>query len=137
MALEEDRWLVIDHLRDNKPHHYALHWLLADFPFEQSGNSVLLSLNGMSCKVQVGLFDGAGKMSVVRADPNSTHGWRSQYYGYKEPAISLLLETDQPQATFWTFFGFEGDQAELHEKTLKIGSTSIDLNQLQSNTPPG
>ena len=131
LSLEGDRWLVLDHLRENKPHHYALHWLLGDFPFEQNDGSVLLSVNGMNCKVQVGLLDGDGRMSLVRADPSSTHGWRSRYYGHKEPAISLMLETDQPQAIFWTFFGFDGDRVELSEKTLKVGLTTIDPNQFQ------
>ena len=58
-------------------------------------------------------------------------GWRSPYYGHKEPAISAVLETDQAQARFWTFFGFETDSIELRGETLKIGShdweTSINL----------
>jgi asparagine synthase (glutamine-hydrolysing) len=127
MSLEGDRWLVIDKLKANELHHYALHWLLNDFPFEQQENSVLLSLDEMKYKVQVGVIDGNGNFSIVRSDPKSTRGWRSRYYGHKEPAISVTLEADLPQVTFWSFFGFENDLLELEGNILKINSKNIPL----------
>jgi asparagine synthase (glutamine-hydrolysing) len=127
MSLEGDRWLVVDNLIANESHNYKLHWLLNDFPFEQKENLVLLSLDEMKYKVQVGILNGNGKFSIVRADPNSTRGWRSRYYGHIEPAISLMLETDLPQVTFWCFFGFENDVVEIVENGLKINSASISL----------
>lgn len=129
MALDGDRWLVIDHLVDKRPHHYALHWLLNDFPFEQGNNSVLLSLGEMKINVKVGVAEGDGNFSLVRADANSTRGWRSRYYGQKEPALSVRLEAQQAQVMFWSFFGFEGDQPVLRGKTLQIGPTEIDLHR--------
>jgi hypothetical protein len=127
MVFDDDRWLVIDHLIAQQPHHYALHWLLADFPSEQKDNLILLSLDGMKYKVQVGMTEGNGKFSLVRADPNSTRGWRSRYYGHKEPAISVMLETNQPQVTFWSFFGLENDVVEVSGNELKINSKKISL----------
>jgi len=127
MTLEGDRWLVVDHLVANELHHYKLHWLLSDFPFEQKENSVLLSLNGMKYKVQVGMTEGSGNFSIVRADPTSTRGWRSRYYGHKEPAISVMLKVNQPQVTFWTFFGFENDVVEVMGELLKVNSQTISL----------
>jgi asparagine synthase (glutamine-hydrolysing) len=127
MVLEEDRWLVIDNLIANESHNYKLHWLLSDFPFEQKENSVLLYLDEMKYKAQVGMINGDGKFSIVRADPNSTRGWRSRYYGHKEPAISVMLEADSPQLTFWSFFGFEDDLLELEGNILKINSKNIPL----------
>jgi hypothetical protein len=127
MMLDDDRWLVIDHLNATESHHYALHWLLGDASFEQKDNSVLLALAGMKYKVQVGLTDGNGDFSLVRTDPNSTRGWRSRYYGHKEPAISVMLEANQHQVTFWTFFGFENDVLEVEGQVLKLNSTMIPL----------
>lgn len=127
MALEDDRWLVIDDLVASESHHYALHWLLSDFPYEQRDSLVLLTLNGMKCKVQAGMINGNGGFSVVHADPNSTRGWRSRYYGHKEPAISVMLEADQPQVTFWSFFGFEEDGVELVGNGLRVNSREINL----------
>lgn len=119
MALEGNRWLVIDDLESNKPHRYALHWLLNDVPFTQNENSLLLNYEASTYKIQTGLSNGEGKLSILRADPNSTYGWRSRYYGHKEPAISLLLEAHQPTARFWTFFGFENDSAEPYLTQIK------------------
>jgi asparagine synthase (glutamine-hydrolysing) len=127
MSLEGDRWLVIDHLFAKESRHYALHWLLGDVPFEQKENSVELQSNGMKYKIRVGMKEGNGKFSIVRADPNSTRGWRSRYYGHKEPALSVMLETNQPQVTFWTFFGVEGDRVELSGDVLNVNTQSIHL----------
>jgi asparagine synthase (glutamine-hydrolysing) len=127
MSLEGDRWLVIDNLVADESHHYALHWLLNDSPFEQKDNSVLSSLNGMKYKMQIGTAEGNSNFSLVRADPASTRGWRSRYYGHKEPAISVILETNQPQVTFWTFFGFENDVVELEGNILKVNSKIMEL----------
>lgn len=112
MALEGDRWLVIDDLEANEPHHYTLYWLLDDVPFTQNKNSLHLKYEAGTYKIETGLSNGEGKLSIIRADPNSTRGWRSRYYGHKESAISLLLEVHQPAARFWTFFGFENDSVE-------------------------
>lgn len=131
LSLQENRWLVVDHLEGNQPHHFALHWLLRDLPYEQHDKSILLSLDSWKYKVQAGLVEEKSTFSLVRGDPNSTRGWRSQYYGDKEPAISLMLETDQPRATFWTFFGLEQDKIQIEGETFKLLSaeltTSIDL----------
>jgi len=129
--LDSDRWLVIDHLNGRQVHHYALHWLLNDFPYLQKENAICLWPESTNYQIRMGLLEGKSAFSIVRGDPNSTRGWRSQYYGYKEPAISALLKTDQAQVCFWTFFGFESDSIELKGETLKISSqdweTSIHL----------
>jgi asparagine synthase (glutamine-hydrolysing) len=135
MALDDDRWLVVDHLEDRQIHHYSLHWLLNDFPHEQHQNLILLSIDSVKYKIQVGVMEGESAFSVVRADPNSTRGWRSQYYGDKEPAISMMLQVDRSRTCFWSYFGFEQDEIEVVEKTLKISSgnwnTKIDLDELK------
>jgi hypothetical protein len=134
MALDSDRWLVVDYLWDTQPHHYVLHWLFNDFPYEQQENLILLSLDSMKYKVQVGLVEGKSDFSVVRGDPNSTRGWRSRYYGNKEPAISMILESNQPRVYFWTFFGAESDSIELFGNVLNISSgnwnVQINLDEL-------
>ncbi len=130
MALEGDRWLVVDDLEADQPHHYTLHWLLNDVPFTQNKNSLHLKYGASTYKIQTGLTIDDGTFSVVRADVNSTYGWRSQYYGLKDPAISLLFETHQSIAHFYTFFGFESDIVELHNHSLKINNTEINLKTL-------
>jgi asparagine synthase (glutamine-hydrolysing) len=129
MSLEGDRWLVIDNLFANEPHHYALLWLLADSGVQElaTAHGVLLEhtdsqLSDSRILIQMGLVEGNGNFSIVRADPNSTRGWWSRYYGHKEPAISVMLETNLPQVTFWSFFGFENDVVEIEGNLLNVNS---------------
>jgi hypothetical protein len=136
MSVEGDRWLVIDNLVANESHHYALHWLLEDFGIQKlaSGYGLLLQPTKMDSKlsdskilIQMGMIEGNGNFSIVRADANSTRGWRSRYYGHKEPAISVMLEANQLQVAFWTFFGFENDVVEIDGNVLKINSKPYSL----------
>ena len=136
MSLEGDRWLVIDNLMANESHHYTLQWLLKDFGIQKlaSGYGLLLELTETDSKlsdskilVQMGMTEGNGNFSIVRADANSTRGWQSRYYGHKEPAISVMLEANQPQATFWSFFGFEDDIVEIEGNVVRINSKAISL----------
>ena len=134
MVLDNDRWLIVDHLHANDPHHYALHWLLNDCGVQElaRAHGLILSpsdslLSDSRVKMQVGLGEGSSTFSIVRADPNSTRGWRSRYYGHKEPAISMILETNRSQACFWTFFGFESDSITLMGNAITINSQTIQL----------
>jgi hypothetical protein len=148
LSLSKDRWLVVDHLYGKQNHHYALHWLLCDGEYGVqelvSGHGIVLSpsdnthrageLSDSKLLIQMGLLSGNGHFTIVRADSNSTRGWRSQYYGDKEPAISLRLESTQPRACFWTFFGFEQDVVQIEGETFTLisydQSTSINLRSL-------
>ena len=134
LSLGGDRWLVVDHITGKQRHHFALHWLLNDGEYgvhdaskgyASAGFSILLEISDSQLPdskvfIQMGLLSGNSSFSVVRADPHSTRGWRSRYYADKEPAISAMLETDQPRTCFWTFFGFEGDVVEARGNELKI-----------------
>ncbi|MCL4528384.1 MAG: heparinase II/III-family protein, partial [Chloroflexi bacterium] len=137
LMLNDERWLVVDHLTAKHIHHYRLHWLLDDFPYTEppEQNSILLRTGSANIQVHTGLLNGDSAFSIVRADSNSVRG--SLYYGHKQPAISLALETDQPQACFWTFFGFENDLVELKEHTLNITAqgwrATVDLSALDSS----
>lgn len=133
-SLGADRWLVVDHLNGKQNHHYALNWLLNDGDYEvretASLYQIVLSLAdskppGSKILIQMGLTHGTGEFSLVRADPKSTRGWRSRYYGDKEPAISVNLETRQPRACFWTCFGLEGDVVRVEGETFQLVSSEL------------
>ena len=112
LSLGDDRWLVVDRLDGKQPHHYALHWLLADFPFEQQNHSLLLAAGAKKYRVHVGILNGKPAFSIARADENGIRGWRSRYYAHREPAISVMLEANRPGVLFWSFFGSESDSVE-------------------------
>ncbi|MBN1372106.1 MAG: heparinase II/III family protein, partial [Anaerolineaceae bacterium] len=107
LRLENDAWLVLDCLEGRQPHRFRLHWLLADLPYTLAPDSLGLDLqiNNNTLAMRTNLLEGEGYFSLVRADPDSTRGWRAAYYGRKDPTLSLTLETVRPTACFWTYFG--------------------------------
>ena len=127
ISLEGDRWLVIDDLDATEPYHYSLHWLLNDVPFTEYKNSIHLNYESYTYQVKTGLIDGESRFTILRADLDSTYGWRSRYYGHKESAISLLLEARRSNARFWTFFGLEKDKIELGSRGLQINGVEVDF----------
>ncbi len=149
LSLGQDCWLIVDHLSGKQAHHYSLHWLLCDAeyevqdcPAERAPARLGIKLDILDSKLsdskvftQIGLLEGIGDFSIVRADSGGTRGWRSRYYGEKEPAISVLLETDQSSVCFWTYFGFESDAVRPEGETLAIQiksrETFINLAQLK------
>lgn len=122
ISLDDDRWLVVDRLVGSRPHRFSLQWLLNDFPYSVTPEQNLISLLTETGKIRIrmGLLEGDAKFSLVRGDENSTRGWRSRYYGQKEPALSAMLETERAEATFWTFFGFERDMVSVSKKNLEV-----------------
>ncbi len=140
MMLPDDRWVVLDRLKATQNHQYYLQWLINDFPFEQfSGeNKVILWPQTKGFQIKLGIVEGNSEFSIVRASENTTRGWRSHYYGVKEPAISLALESTSSAPTFWTYFGLKHDEITIDEKQLiiKYDERQIRLN-LYSLNPEG
>ncbi len=142
ISLPDDRWFIVDHLTASQIHHYDLHWLLCDAEYgvQELAPGFGLLLNPSDSKLsdsiflQMGVLAGNANYSIVRADPTSTRGWRSRYYGEQEPAISALLKTDQASVCFWSYFGLEGDNLHIVNGSMHISArnwnTTIDLNPL-------
>ncbi|MBV6465031.1 MAG: hypothetical protein PGMFKBFP_00299 [Anaerolineales bacterium] len=121
ISLEADCWLVVDRLRGDRPHRFSLQWLLNDFPYSVMPEVTEIRLKSETdIIVRMGLLAGDAQFSLVRGDENSTRGWRSRYYGQKELALSLMLETERADAVFWTFFGFEGDKVSTAGQNLEL-----------------
>ena len=121
ISLEADRWLIVDRLRGDRPHRFSLQWLLNDLPYSVTPETSEIRLKSQpEIYTRMGLLAGDAQFSLVRGDENSTRGWRSRYYGQKEPALSLMLETERTDAVFWTFFGFEGDSVSASGQNLGL-----------------
>lgn len=121
ISLEADRWLIVDRLRGDRPHRFSLQWLLNDFPYSVTPETSEIRLKSQpEIYTRMGLLAGEARFSLVRGDENSTRGWRSRYYGQKEPALSLMLETERTDAVFWTFFGFDGDKVSTAGQNLEL-----------------
>jgi hypothetical protein len=137
LSLDDDRWLVVDHLFARQPHRYSLHWLINDFPHSVTPeqNTICLWPETDKLQIRMGLLEGDATFSTVRGDPALTRGWRSRYYGQKEPALSAMLETERAEACFWTFFGFDGDSVTPSGQNLDLRVGGHFINISLANVP--
>jgi asparagine synthase (glutamine-hydrolysing) len=122
LELGPERWLILDHLSGKTTHHYRLHWLLADLPYQEleHGSGLILKVGVYACRIQMGATSAPGDFSIQRASPNTTRGWRSTYYAQKDPAISLVLEQDCQETIFWTYFGYADDEIAADDTKINI-----------------
>lgn len=93
-----DLWIVVDEVKGAGSRNCDLHWLLPDIPFQAYDNRVELQTKRgkffLYCSNQI---------EIRRAEPNSVRGWRSRYYGQKEPALSLSSsKAEERTVRFWT-----------------------------------
>lgn len=114
--LSDDAWLVVDDLIGEGEHIFLLHWLLPDFPyrFEENTCRLILTTEHGSFSIQVMTRpETMPTLSLVRADPVTIRGWRSRYYGKREPALSLALEMRSTAlARFVTLFA-SGSESQM------------------------
>lgn len=119
LRLGGDTWLILDALDGAAMHHYRLHWLLPDFPYTAQACRLTLNTPAGEFFVQAGEFAGHGDWSAMRGDESTgVRGWRSRYYGYKEPALSLALEARGRAIRFWTLFS-------PHQASIMISGDSL------------
>src|SRR5579884_3075668 len=132
---DEDIWIVVDDVTGSYSGEVRLHWLFADVPFKFDQNSAELQLHfpedDFTCMINA---DGSLATSLARAGeivagtshhgpPDTTiRGWRSLYYGSKEPALSLAVELTAPlPVRFVTLLMPSGISAnELSSKCIKL-----------------
>lgn len=92
-----DVWLITDTLTGTARHTYTFHWLLPDLPYEQGEMSITLKTEHGDFYLY--FFDA---IDIVRAESSSVRGWRSQFYGEKEPALSVkAMKTSNGEARLW------------------------------------
>lgn len=109
--LPDEGWLILDRLTSPAGHDYRLHWLLGNWPYEWQGELLLLHSPAGAYQLRVGcLRPGTNEtipaqISLIRADPQSPHGWQAPTYFQRQPALSLTLTINAPQLIFWTMFG--------------------------------
>lgn len=136
LRIGDDHWLVLDEVRSEGPHDVRLHWLLADLPYRiedavtpagRSQATLTMVTQAGDYSVTVGSLCEPGNCSVVRADGETTRGWRSAYYLDRTPALSLALDVRASAARFWTLVGPSGSSATVEdsELLLAIGGAQV------------
>ncbi len=105
--LGHETWLIRDDLSSDSVHNYRLHWLFPDLAHTWDADSAKLSLQtpqGNYYAQCAASEDAKSDATLVRADENSIRGWRSPYYGHREPALSLALTQQAANGGCWTLF---------------------------------
>jgi asparagine synthase (glutamine-hydrolysing) len=122
VQLGPECWLVLDDLRGRREHHYRLHWLLPDWPYDWLAETRELTLHSPAgpYNVRVAGLAGACEPSLVRADPASPRGWRAPYYGHREPALSLSVAWRARGGRVASCFGPSAPQIMLDGATLCV-----------------
>jgi asparagine synthase (glutamine-hydrolysing) len=107
IQLGDEHWLVLDRMRSHAPHRYRLHWLLPDEPhvWDPRAGCVRLETPRGEYLVQMGSTSACRELDLVRCDDMSPRGWRSLYYGYREPAISVVVSQESSAGDFWSLMG--------------------------------
>jgi Heparinase II/III-like protein/Heparinase II/III N-terminus len=122
VQLGSEHWLILDRLHSRGEHDYRLHWLLADTPYAwdpERGRLVLETTIGRYT-VEIGSSQEQDGLSLVRCDSTTPRGWRSLYYGDREPAVSICSSIHGRGADFWTLMGPNVALAESGLQNLQI-----------------
>ena len=104
----EDWWIVVDDIVGEFYGRTRLHWLFADSRYAWCANESRLDLASPVGRFRCALFAPRAAMttlvragevvtstsSTVNRAAHEIFGWRSLYYGDKEPALSLAIEID-------------------------------------------
>jgi hypothetical protein len=105
---EHDCWIVVDDIVGNYSGQVRLQWLFPDYDFAWEEDELRLWLQtpagSFQCRLhaprgQRATLVRAGKLlagSLISEMNLDIRGWRSLYYGEKQPALSLALESETP-----------------------------------------
>jgi hypothetical protein len=106
VRIAEAGWLVVDQLLSERPHRYRLHWLFPDTPYDWDRQAGRLSLHLPGGRYHAIALASVALEScdVTRARETPPRGWRSQFYGGREPALSLELAAHSASVWFLTCF---------------------------------
>lgn len=118
-------WLVLDGLTSTTQHTYRQHWLFPDasHTWDALNGSLTLQTRAGPYYARMGILNRIGCSSLVRADQHSPRGWRAPRYASREPALSVVLESQASTAMFWTLFGPQSSRLILHSDSITIETT--------------
>lgn len=117
-------WVILDDLRGlvSAGQRFTLHWLLPECVEKDQDNTqrVKVEAGGAKIAFESGVLRGDARWSMVRADPQSPRGWRSEYYRDREPATSVQIEACGVEVMFWSYIGFAGGKVSVQSDAMSI-----------------
>jgi hypothetical protein len=130
----DDLWLVIDDILGTDPHEISLQWLLApsEYALDPAANTMSLQMSENRVHLQ---WMAAGFLPHVTCGDEAAapRGWRSRYYGVKEPALSFELKAAAEfPCRVITLFSFGNSPASFEQ----IGDQLVVNNALRLELEP-
>lgn len=136
-------WVVIDDLLGKGGHSVAGHWLLRNgkHSIDTSLKRLQLELPGGDLQVYWGMwgFDDSDASVSCGDESSAPRGWRSRYYGLREPALSFKLtgQGSFPCRLAWVFIpGAKDHQVAFHGDKVEASadgqSLSVELSALST-----
>lgn len=144
MRLNDNAWIVVDDLVGRGIHTACLHWQLPDAPFQFTGpNTLDVTFNAgdlrsvVSCSANstYEIIRAGERVAGIRdSSPDLAAGWLSRYYGRKEPALSLAIESRSLlPMRFVSLFLLDSTMSFAMDdscRTIAVESTTIALSEL-------
>jgi hypothetical protein len=125
----DNLWLVIDDLMGTGAHDIACQWLLGSThaSFTEEKNELKWNLKDGPASLRWYAPDFVPTVSMSD-EKDAPRGWRSRYYGLKEPALSFELASHLtlPCRIISLFsFGFAFERVELRDDTVTVGESFV------------
>ena len=127
LRLGHDHWCVLDTLSGRQQDVFCQHWNLVDAPYhwDSQARRLDLELEAGMYRVQVGVLDGSGQSSLVRASETSSRGWYAPRYQKIAPCLSLKTTVSAQRNKSLQIFSVFGPGA--WEATLQPEGLVVDL----------
>ena len=137
----DDVWVVVDDLLGQGTNTVACHWLLAEGNHEvdESANRLLLSLPVGELQLRWGGTNiEQARVDITCGDEaRAPRGWRSRYYGVREPALSFQLAgTGRMPCRIASVFTLGDTDAQVSFEAEKISVRSGDGKELAVTLSP-
>ena len=110
VRLPNDCWIIIDSVFPVPRHSWEVNWLFPDVSYRQVNTGKDMQQVILEMKDGPYYFFALNsahrlKLDLIRADESSIRGWRSGYYGNKEPAVSVKLTPLKLESSILSIFG--------------------------------
>jgi asparagine synthase (glutamine-hydrolysing) len=143
VLLVDDRlWVIVDDLYGKGEHELSSQWLFPGAEVEEHSDQMVI-LGGPAGRFTMSLFSFAAaspaaslRLELVKGEPNTTRGWWSPKYFYKEAALAVVIKQKCALPARWVTLLALGDGAVPCVITETSLSASVGTGQFEMVTAP-